>query len=57
MTKRIVIGVCLVIVVAMLRNVALFFFTEQQVHSTLTGFVEAVAADSSTAYSMLKGRS
>lgn len=41
---------------AMLRNVALFFFDEQQVHTTLTGFVEAVAADSTKAYSMLKAR-
>lgn len=42
---------------AMLRNVLLFFFNDQQVHSTLTGFVEAVAADSTKAYSMLKARS
>lgn len=42
---------------AMLRNVVLFFFNDQQVHSTLTGFVEAVAADPSKAYSMLKARS
>lgn len=42
---------------AMLRNIALFFFNEQQIHTTLTGFVEAVAADSTMAYSMLKARS
>ena len=42
---------------SMLRNVVLFFFNDQLVHSTLTGFVEAVAADSSKAYSMLKARS
>jgi len=42
---------------AMMRNLVLFFFNEQQAHSTLTGFVEAVAADSSAAYSMLKARS
>ena len=41
----------------MLRNLVLFFFNEQQTHSTLTGFVEAVAADPSKAYSMLKARS
>jgi predicted transposase YbfD/YdcC len=41
---------------AMLRNVLLFFFNQQQVHSTLTGFVEAVAADPTKAYSMLKAR-
>lgn len=41
----------------MLRNVALFFFNEQQVHSTLTGFVEAVAAEPAKAYSMLKAHS
>ncbi len=41
---------------AMLRNVALFFFNDQQVHSTLTGFVEAVAADQPMAYSMVKRR-
>lgn len=41
---------------AMLRNVLLFFFNDQQVHSTLTGFVEAVAADQTKAYSMLKAR-
>ena len=47
----------IVATLAMLRNVALFFFNEQQTHSTLTGFVEAVAADPSKAYSMLKARS
>ena len=41
---------------AMLRNLVLFFFNEQQAHSTLTGFVEAVAADSSKAYAMLTAR-
>jgi len=47
----------IVATLGMLRNVVLFFFNEQQVHSTLTGFVEAVAADSSKSYSMLKARS
>lgn len=47
----------IVATLGMLRNVVLFFFNDQQVHSTLTGFVEAVAADSSKAYSMLKARS
>jgi len=42
---------------AMLRNLVLFFFNEQQAHSTLTGFVEGVAADPSKAYSMLTARS
>lgn len=42
---------------AMLRNLVLFFFNEQQAHSTLTGFVEAVAADPSKAYAMLTARS
>ena len=46
----------IVATLCMLRNVALFFFTEQQVHSTLTGFVEDVAADASKAYSMIKAR-
>lgn len=46
----------IVATLAMLRNVVLFFFNEQQIHSTLTGFVEAVAADSKMAYSMLKAR-
>jgi len=41
----------------MLRNVLLFFFNDQQVHSTLTGFVEAVAADPTKSYAMLKARS
>ena len=41
---------------AMIRNLALFFLNEQQVHSTLTGFVEATAADSSKAYAMIKAR-
>jgi hypothetical protein len=41
---------------AMLRNILLFFFNEQETHTTLPGFVEAVAADSSKAYSMLKAR-
>jgi predicted transposase YbfD/YdcC len=46
----------IVATLAMLRNLALFFFNEQQTHSTLTGFVEAVAADQAKAYSMLKAR-
>ena len=41
---------------AMLRNILLFFFNDQQVHSTLTGFVEAVAADPTKSYSMIKAR-
>jgi predicted transposase YbfD/YdcC len=47
----------LVATLAMLRNALLFFFSEQQIHSTLTGFVESVAADPSKAYSMLTARS
>ena len=42
---------------AMLRNILLFFFNDQELHTTLPGFVEAVAADSSKAYSMLKDHS
>lgn len=41
---------------AMLRNILLFFFNDQEIHSTITGFVEAVAADSSMAHSMIKAR-
>lgn len=41
---------------AMLRNILLFFFNDQELHTTLNGFVEAVAADSSKAYSMIKAR-
>lgn len=41
---------------AMIRNLVLFFLNEQQVHSTLTGFVEAAAADPSKPYAMIKGR-
>ncbi len=40
----------------MIRNLVLFFLNEQQVHSTLTGFVEATAADQSKSYAMIKGR-
>ncbi|MDD2240458.1 MAG: hypothetical protein PHO14_08925 [Kiritimatiellae bacterium] len=47
----------IVAAMGMIRNVVLFFFTDQQIHSTLTGFVEAVAADPSKSYSMLKARS
>ena len=39
---------------AMLRNLVLFFLQEQQIHSTITGFVEATAADASKAYAMIK---
>lgn len=46
----------IVAVFAMIRNLVLFFLNEQQVHSTLTGFVEATAADTSKAYAMIKGR-
>jgi predicted transposase YbfD/YdcC len=38
---------------AMLRNILLFFFNDQQIHSTITGFVESVAADNSEAFLML----
>jgi predicted transposase YbfD/YdcC len=41
---------------AMLRNVLLFFFNDQKVYSTLTGFVESVAADNTIAFSMLNAR-
>ena len=47
----------IVATLAMLRNVLLFFFNDQQIHSTLSGFVEAVAADPSKSFSMLKARS
>lgn len=46
----------IVAALAMIRNLALHFFNQQQVHSTLTGFVEATAADVSKAYAMIKGR-
>jgi len=42
---------------ALLRNVLLFFFNDQRIRSTPAGFTEAVAADASRAYSMIKGRS
>ena len=42
---------------ALVRNVLLFFFNEQEIHSTLPGFVEAIAADASKAYSMIKDSS
>jgi predicted transposase YbfD/YdcC len=41
---------------AMIRNLVLYFLNVQQVHSTLTGFVEATAADASKAYAMIKVR-
>jgi hypothetical protein len=41
---------------AMLRNVLLFFYNDQHAHATLTGFVEAVAADPTEAYSMMNAR-
>lgn len=40
----------------MIRNLALYFLNEQQVHTTLNGFVEATAADASKAYAMIKAR-
>jgi predicted transposase YbfD/YdcC len=42
---------------AMLRNLALFFLYEQSVHSTITGFVEANAADQRRVFSMIKAKS
>jgi predicted transposase YbfD/YdcC len=41
---------------AMIRNLVLHFLNEQQVHTTLPGFVEATAADPSKAYSMIMAR-
>ena len=46
----------IVAALAMIRNLVLFFLHEQQVHSTLTGFVEANAADASRTYTMIKAR-
>ncbi len=37
---------------AMLRNIFLFMYKEQDEHSTLSGFVEAIAADKKKAFSM-----
>jgi hypothetical protein len=42
---------------AMLRNALLLFFDQQQIHSTLTGFVEAVAADSTKAFALISQQS
>jgi predicted transposase YbfD/YdcC len=41
---------------AMLRNLALFFFHEQNIHSTFTGFIEASAADYKSVHSMIMKR-
>lgn len=41
---------------AMLRNTLLFTYKEQDEHTTLPGFVEAIAADKNRAFSMLMRR-
>jgi hypothetical protein len=40
----------------LLRNILLFFHAEQETHSTINGYVEAIAANPSKAYSMLKAK-
>ena len=40
----------------MLRNILLFTYKEQDEHTTLPGFVEAIAADENKAFSMLMRR-
>ena len=39
---------------ALLRNILLFFFNEQQAHPTLPGFVEDAVTSPSTVYAMIK---
>lgn len=46
----------LVGVLAMLRNTLLFMHKEQDEHTTLPGFVEAIAANKNRAFSMLMRR-
>ena len=41
---------------AMLRNVLLFMYKEQDLHATLPGFVEDIAADGNKPFSMLMRR-
>ena len=41
---------------AMLRNILLFMYKEQDLHATLPGFVEDIAADKGNAFSMLMRR-
>ncbi len=41
---------------AMLRNTLLFMYKEQDLHPTLPGFVEDIAADKKTPFSMLMRR-
>jgi len=41
---------------AMLRNILLFNYKEQDFHATLPGFVEEIAADKNKAFSMLMRR-
>jgi predicted transposase YbfD/YdcC len=41
---------------AMLRNVLLFMHKEQELHTTLPGFVEDIAADGNKPFSMLMRR-
>lgn len=43
-------------VFAMLRNIMLYYFIEQDIHSTLTGYVECLAATPSKPFSMIMGR-
>lgn len=44
----------IVATLAMMRNVLLFFFSNQDIHSNLPGFVEAITADPDKSYSMIK---
>jgi len=41
---------------AMLRNILLFMHKEQELHTTLPGFVEDIAANGNNAFSMLMRR-
>ena len=44
----------IVATLALIRNIALFFFREQEAFSTLPGFIEANAAGVSRTYRMIK---
>ena len=46
----------IVATLAMMRNALLFFFSNQDIHSNLPGFVEAIAADPDKSYSMIKAK-
>ena len=41
----------------LLRNILLHFHADQEIHTTITGHVEAIAANPCKAYSMLTARS